>query len=114
MTSFAINIYSQTVKDLFYYLKKCCKNPILADNKMFNFFCLFLCILAESGTGKLSMAEKADGSKGTIMPFVTSDNSRRDNETCWLLEGRSLTNPPDLVILSPKTTGSVIPQAECS
>ena len=41
--------------------------------------------------------EKADGSNGTIVPFVTSDNSRRDNEMCWLLDGRSLTNPPDLV-----------------
>ena len=58
------------------------------------------------------MAEKADGSNGTIMPFVTSDDSRCDNETCWLLEVRSLTNPPDLVISSPMTKGSVIPQAK--
>ena len=57
------------------------------------------------------MAEKADGSNGTIVPFVTSDDSRRDSET-WLLEVGSLTNPPDLVILSPKTKGSVIPQPE--
>ena len=60
------------------------------------------------------MAEKAVGSNGTIIPFVTSDNSRRDNEICWLLDVRSLTNPPDLVISSPKTKGSVIPQAEWS
>ena len=60
------------------------------------------------------MAEKADGWNGTIVPFVTSDNSRRDNETCWLLDVRSLTNPPDSVISSPKTKGSVIPQAEWS
>ena len=77
------------------------------------FFCLF-CILAESGRGRLSMAEKAVGSNGTIVPFVTSDDSRRDNETCWLHEVRSLTNQPDLVILSPKTKGFVIPQAEWS
>ena len=48
------------------------------------------------------------------MPFVTSDDSRRDNETCWLLDVRSLTNPPDSVIWSPKTKGSVISQAEWS
>ena len=35
---------------------------------------------------------------------------RRDNETCRLLDFRSLTNPPDWVISSPKTKGSVIPQ----
>ena len=56
------------------------------------------------------MAEKANGSNGTIVPFVTSDDSRPDNETCWLLEVRSLTNPPDSVISSPKTKGCVIPQ----
>ena len=56
------------------------------------------------------MAEKADGSNGIIVPFVTSDDSKRDNETCWLLGVRSLTNPLDLVILSPKTKGSLIPQ----
>ena len=46
--------------------------------------------------------------------FVTSDDSRRDNETCGLFDVRSLTNPPDLVISSSKTEGSVIPQAEWS
>jgi hypothetical protein len=56
------------------------------------------------------MTEKADGSNGTIMPFGTSDNSRCHKETCWLLEVRSLPNPPDSVILSPKTKGYVIPQ----
>ena len=71
-------------------------------------------MLAQSGTGNPSMAEKADGSNGTIVPFVTSDDSRRDSETCWLLDVRSLTNPPDSVISSPKTKGSVIPQAEWS
>ena len=60
------------------------------------------------------MVEKADGWNGTIMLFVTSKDSRRDNETCWLLVLRSLTNLPDSVILSPKTKGSVIPQAECN
>ena len=60
------------------------------------------------------MAEKADGSNGTIVPFVISDDSRRDSETCWLLEVGSLTNPPDSVISSTKTKGSVLPQAECS
>ena len=58
------------------------------------------------------MAEKADGSNGTIVPFVTSDDSRRDNESYWLLDIRSLANPEDSVILSPKTKGSVIPQAD--
>ena len=48
------------------------------------------------------------------MPFVTSDDSRRDHETCWLHDVRSLTNPPDSVISSPKTKCSVIPQAEGS
>ena len=48
--------------------------------------------------GRCSMAEKADGPNGTIVPFVTSEDSRRDNETCWLLDVRSLTNPPDSVI----------------
>ena len=71
-------------------------------------------ILAESGRGRRSIAEKEDGLIGTIVPFVTSDDSRPDHETCWLLDVRSLTNPPDLVISSPKTKGSVMPQAECS
>ena len=48
------------------------------------------------------------------MPFVTFDDSRHDHETCWLLDVRSLTNPPDSVILSPKTKGSVIPHPEWS
>ena len=99
------------MKNLVLSLKKCRKNPILADNEMFFFI---FCMLAESGRGNSSMAEKADGSNGTIVPFVTSDNSRRDSETCWLLEVGSLTNPPDSVISSPKTKGSVIPQAEWS
>ena len=60
------------------------------------------------------MAEKADGSNGTIVPFVTSDDSRCDNEMCWLLEVRSLTISPDSVISSPMTKGSVIPQANWS
>ena len=46
------------------------------------------------------------------MPFVTSDDPRRAHETCWLLDVRRLTNPPDMVISSPKTKGSVINQAE--
>ena len=48
------------------------------------------------------------------MPFVTSDDPGRAHETCWLLDVRSLTNPPDMVISSPKTKGPVIPQAEWS
>ena len=56
------------------------------------------------------MAEKADGSNGTIGPLVTSDDSRHDNEMCWILDVRSLTNQPDSVISSPKTKGHVIPQ----
>ena len=57
--------------------------------------------LAESGRGRCSIAEKEDESNGTIVPFVTYDDP-------------SLTNPPDSVILSPKTKGSVINQAEWS
>ena len=34
------------------------------------------------------MAEKADRSNNIIMPFVTSNDSRRDNETGWLLDVR--------------------------
>ena len=41
--------------------------------------CFIFCILAESGRGKGCMAEKADGSNGTIVPFVISDDSRHDN-----------------------------------
>ena len=63
---------------------------------------------------RCSIAEKADGSNGTIVPFVTSDDSRRVHETCWLLDVRSLTNPTNSIISSPKTKGSVIPQAEWS
>ena len=51
---------------------------------------------------------------GTIVPFVTSDDPGRANETCWILDVRSLTNPPDLVISSSKTKSSVINQAEWS
>ena len=58
------------------------------------------------------MAEKADKLNSTIVPFITSYNSRRDNQMCWLFDVRILTNPLDSVILSPKTKGSVIPQAE--
>ena len=55
-------------------------------------------MLAESGRYRSYMAEKADGSNGTIVPFVTSDDPRRASETCWLLEVGSLTNPSDSVI----------------
>ena len=95
----------KTVKKIVLSLKKCCKNPIWQTMKHNS-------ILAESGRGTPSMAEKADGSNGTIVPFITFDNSRRDNETCWLLEVRSLTNTPDSVILSAKTKDSMIPQVE--
>ena len=60
------------------------------------------------------MAEKAYGSNGPIVPFVTSEDSRRDHETCWLLDVRSLNNLPDSIISSLKTEGSVIPQAKWS
>ena len=78
------------------------------------FFFLFFFILAKSGRGTCSIAEKEDRMNGTIVPLVTSNDSRRGHETCWLFDVRSLTNPPDSVILCPKTKGSVIPQAECS
>ena len=32
------------------------------------------------------VAEGEDGLNGTIVPFVTSDDSRRDHEICWLLD----------------------------
>ena len=89
-----------------YHFKSVVKTLFWQTMKYFIF-----CILAESGRGRPSMAEKADRLNGTIVPFFTSDDSRRDNETCCLLEVRSLTNPPVSVISSPKTKGSVIPQA---
>ena len=60
--------------------KKCCK--LFWQTTKF----LLFCILAESGRGRWSVAEKADGSSGTIVPFVTSDDPRRAYETCWLLD----------------------------
>ena len=60
------------------------------------------------------MAEKEDESNGTMVPFVTSNNSRRDNETCWFFGVRRITNLPYLDISSPKTKGYLIPQAERS
>ena len=74
----------------------------MADNEMYFFI---FGILAESGRSRRSIAENADKLNGAIVPFVTSDDSRRDNETCWILDVRSLTNPPDLVISSPKIKG---------
>ena len=76
------------------------------------FFILF--ISAESGRGRRSIAEKEDRLNGTIVPFVTSDDPRHAHEMCWLLDVRSLTNPPDSVISSPKTKGSVINPVEWS
>ena len=46
--------------------------------------------------------------------IVTSDDSRCDHETCWLLDFRSRTDLPDVVISSPDTKGSVIPHTEWS
>ena len=100
-----------TVKNLFYHLKSVVKTLFWQTMKCF--FLIFF-ILAESGRGRPSIAEKEDRSYGTIVPFVTSDDSSRDHETCWLLDIRSLTNPPDSVISSPKRKGSVINQAEWS
>ena len=93
--SFAINLLPQNSQKLVLSFKMCCKIPILADNEMYFFLYIFF-ILAESGRGRHSIAEKEDKSNGTIVPFVTSDDLRRDHETCWLLDVRSLTNPPDL------------------
>ena len=107
-----LNIFPPSSQKLVLSFKKFCKNLILADNEIFFYFYFF--ILAERGRGRRSVAEKEDGSNGTIVPFVTSDNSRYDHEMCWLLDVRSLTNPLDLFISSPKTKGSVIPQAEWS
>ena len=44
--------------------------------------------------------------------LVCEKSTRRAHETCWLLDVRSLPNPPDSVISSPKTKGSVIPHTE--
>ena len=106
-----LNFFPQTVKNLFYHFKRVVKTLFLRT-MVFLFFIFF--ILAESGRGRSSIAEKEGGSNGTMVPFVTSDDSRRDHETCWLLDVRSLANLPDSVISSPKTKGSVIPQAEWS
>ena len=97
----------QTVKNLFYHLKSVVNTLFWRTMR-----CFIFCILAESGRGICSLEKKVDGSNGTIVPFVTSDDPRRAHETCWLLDVRSLTNPPDLVISSPKTKGSVIPHTE--
>ena len=61
---------------------------------------------------KLFYSKMEDGSNGTIVPFVTSDDPGRAHEMCWILDVRSLTDPLDLVISSPKTKGFVINQAE--
>ena len=104
-----LTFFPQTVKNLFFFsFKKCCKQPILTAN---NFF-FYIFIPPKSDRGKCSIAEKKDGSNGTIVPFVTSDDLRRAHDTCWLLDVRSLTNSPDSVISSPKTKGSVIPHTE--
>ena len=81
---------------------------------LFIYFFFIFFILAESGRGRRSIAEKEERSNGTIVPFVTFNDSRRDHKTCWLLDIRSLTNLSNSVISSPKTKGSVIPQAEWS
>ena len=113
MISFAINLFHpKQSTNLFYHLKSVVKTLFWKTMKCL--FFLFFFILAESGRGRRSLAEKEDRWNGTIESFVTSDNSRRDHETCWLFDVRSPTNPPDLVISSPKTKGSAIPQAECS
>ena len=69
-----------TVKNLFYHLKSVVKTLFWQTMKCFFFFIFF--ILAESDRGRRSIAEKEDGSNGTIVPFVTSDDPRRAHETC--------------------------------
>ena len=109
LISFAINLSPQTVKNLFHHLKSVVKTYF---GRQWNIFVLFFFfILAESGRGRRSIAETEDGSNSTMAPFVTSDDSGRDHETCWLLDVRSLTNPPESVISSPKTKGSGVPPA---
>ena len=115
-----LTLSPKTVKNLFYHSKCVVKTLFWRTVKCFFFFF----ILPKSGRGRRSIAEKEDGSNGTIVPFVTFNDSRGDHETCWLLKGRSLTNPQDSVVLSClvlsclllscKTKGSVIPQAEFS
>ena len=84
-----------------FIIKRCCKNPILADNVIF-----FLYFASWQRVAEVDVLWQK---RQTIQ-----DDSRRDNETCWLLVVRSLTNPPDLVISSPKTKGSVIPHDKWS
>ena len=45
------------------------------------FFFVVFFILAESGRGRRSIAEKEDRSNSTIVPFLTSDDSRRDHKS---------------------------------
>ena len=68
------------------------------------------CILTERGRPARYNQEKCLSSNELIGNFPTLNNSRQDNEMCWLLDIRSLTNPLDLFISSHKTKGSVIPQ----
>ena len=112
MISLQLTFFSHKSQKLVFIIKSVVKTQCWQTMKCF--FLLLFFILAENGRGRRFIAEKEDGSNGTIVPIVTSDDSRRDHETCWLLDARSLTNPPDSVFSSPKTKGSVINQAEWS
>ena len=63
----------------------------MAVNDFFSTFC----ILAECGRPGHYNQENRHGLNELFGNFPTLHDSRRDNETCWLLEIRSLTNPPD-------------------
>ena len=97
---------SKTFLNMFYHEKKCCKKPYLGRLWNVSTFC----ILAERGRPGCSSQENCHGLNGLIGNFSTLHDSRGDNEMCWLLDVRRLTNPPDSVISSHKAKGSVIPQ----
>ena len=73
--------------------KECCKNPILANN---DFFLLYF----------------SSWQRVTEVDFLYQ--KRKTDQMALLCPLSLQTNPPDSVILSPKTKGSVIPQAEWS
>ena len=106
LTSFAINFSTKKVLNLFFINKKSAIKPYFG--RQWNLFTF--CILAERGRPGHSNQENRHGSNRLIGNFPTLHNSKRDNEMCWLLDVRSLTNLPDSVISSHKTKGSVIPQ----
>ena len=93
-------------KQSFFIINKVLLKPYFGSQWNVSTFC----ILAERGRPGRSNQENCLCLNVLIGNFPTLHYSRRDNETCWLLDVRSLTNPPDSVIVSPNKKGSVILQ----